>query len=189
MITLLQALLQACTVNSLLFYLQLKNILCFFFSAESWGLWQPWSVCSVSCGEGVRERVRECLLPSGVGGMQCTGMVKEQSVCSLEDCAGQSLHLLFFFFNSLCSLILILNTTSSPFIPSVACTFSIPSRCACRGRAPWWKHGCGGWHLPLPGCDSGYCCGDCVEEALPHPSVQLRPPRVHAFPWRTQALG
>lgn len=59
-----------------------------FLSAESWGPWQPWSVCSVSCGEGVRERVRECLLPSGVGGMQCTGMVKEQSLCSLEDCGG-----------------------------------------------------------------------------------------------------
>uniref|UniRef100_A0A8C2Z5Y4 Thrombospondin, type I, domain containing 1 n=1 Tax=Cyclopterus lumpus TaxID=8103 RepID=A0A8C2Z5Y4_CYCLU len=56
------------------------------FSLESWGSWLPWSVCSVSCGEGVRERVRECLLPSGVGGMQCTGMVKEQSLCSLEDC-------------------------------------------------------------------------------------------------------
>ncbi|XP_044077748.1 thrombospondin type-1 domain-containing protein 1 isoform X2 [Siniperca chuatsi] len=55
-------------------------------SAVSWGPWQSWSVCSVSCGEGVRERVRECLLPSGVGGMQCTGMVKEQSLCSLEDC-------------------------------------------------------------------------------------------------------
>ncbi|XP_041658035.1 thrombospondin type-1 domain-containing protein 1 isoform X1 [Cheilinus undulatus] len=55
--------------------------------AESWGPWQPWSLCSASCGEGVRERVRECLLPSGVGGMQCTGMVKEQSLCSLEDCA------------------------------------------------------------------------------------------------------
>ncbi|XP_054481958.1 thrombospondin type-1 domain-containing protein 1 [Anoplopoma fimbria] len=55
-------------------------------SAESWGPWLPWSACSVSCGEGVRERVRECLLPSGVGGMQCTGMVKEQSLCSLEDC-------------------------------------------------------------------------------------------------------
>ncbi|XP_028323230.1 thrombospondin type-1 domain-containing protein 1 [Gouania willdenowi] len=56
-------------------------------SAESWGSWQPWSVCSVSCGEGVRERGRECLLPSGAEGMQCTGMVKEQSLCSLEDCA------------------------------------------------------------------------------------------------------
>lgn len=55
-------------------------------SAESWGPWQRWSVCSVSCGEGVRERVRSCLLPSGVGGVKCTGMVKEQSLCSLEDC-------------------------------------------------------------------------------------------------------
>ncbi|MEQ2193815.1 hypothetical protein XENOCAPTIV_014959 [Xenoophorus captivus] len=55
-------------------------------STESWGPWQPWSVCSVSCGEGVRERVRECLLPSSVQGMQCTGMMKEQSLCSLEDC-------------------------------------------------------------------------------------------------------
>ncbi|XP_037324270.2 thrombospondin type-1 domain-containing protein 1 [Pungitius pungitius] len=55
-------------------------------SAESWGPWLPWSGCSVGCGEGVRERVRECLLPSGVEGMQCTGMVKEQSLCSLEDC-------------------------------------------------------------------------------------------------------
>lgn len=60
----------------------------FLFFAELWGPWQPWSLCSVSCGEGVRERVRECLLLSGVGGMPCTGIVKEQSICSLEDCAG-----------------------------------------------------------------------------------------------------
>uniref|UniRef100_A0A1A8RF73 Thrombospondin, type I, domain containing 1 n=1 Tax=Nothobranchius rachovii TaxID=451742 RepID=A0A1A8RF73_9TELE len=55
-------------------------------SAESWGPWERWSVCSVSCGEGVRERARKCLLPSGERGMQCTGMVKEQSQCSLEGC-------------------------------------------------------------------------------------------------------
>ncbi|XP_066507492.1 thrombospondin type-1 domain-containing protein 1 [Hoplias malabaricus] len=54
-------------------------------AVEMWGPWMTWSGCSVTCGEGVRERVRECLLPSG-GGMQCTGMVKEQSLCSLEDC-------------------------------------------------------------------------------------------------------
>ncbi|XP_061607773.1 thrombospondin type-1 domain-containing protein 1 [Phyllopteryx taeniolatus] len=56
-------------------------------SEESWGPWKQWSVCSVSCGEGVRERVRECLLPSGVDGKQCTGIEKKQSFCSLEDCA------------------------------------------------------------------------------------------------------
>ncbi|KAK2828669.1 hypothetical protein Q5P01_019703 [Channa striata] len=55
-------------------------------SADSWGPWLPWSVCSVSCGEGVRERMRECLLPSGGGGIHCTGIAKEQSLCSLEDC-------------------------------------------------------------------------------------------------------
>ncbi|XP_056141126.1 thrombospondin type-1 domain-containing protein 1 isoform X2 [Lampris incognitus] len=63
-----------------------QNCLVVHRSAESWGPWLPWSVCSVSCGEGVRERFRECLLPSGVEGLQCTGMVKEQSLCSLEDC-------------------------------------------------------------------------------------------------------
>ncbi|XP_026797846.3 thrombospondin type-1 domain-containing protein 1 isoform X2 [Pangasianodon hypophthalmus] len=54
-------------------------------NAEMWGPWQTWSGCSVTCGEGVRERLRECLLPPA-GGMQCTGMVREQSLCSLEDC-------------------------------------------------------------------------------------------------------
>ncbi|KAM9788482.1 thrombospondin type-1 domain-containing protein 1 [Neosynchiropus ocellatus] len=57
-------------------------------SADSWGPWQQWSACSATCGAGVRERVRKCLLPSSAGGMQCTGMVQEQSLCSLENCAG-----------------------------------------------------------------------------------------------------
>ncbi|XP_051539589.1 thrombospondin type-1 domain-containing protein 1-like isoform X2 [Myxocyprinus asiaticus] len=57
-------------------------------NSRMWGPWQPWSGCSVTCGEGVRERERECLLPSG-GGIQCTGMVREQSHCSLEDCTGE----------------------------------------------------------------------------------------------------
>uniref|UniRef100_A0A8C4H4X2 Thrombospondin, type I, domain containing 1 n=1 Tax=Dicentrarchus labrax TaxID=13489 RepID=A0A8C4H4X2_DICLA len=98
-------------------------------SAESWGPWQPWSVCSVSCGEGVRERVRECMLPSGVGGKQCTGMVKEQSLCSLEDCVSKSppffslfsvpLFLLNFTFNIILSLFSSVLAAPSPSLPPV----------------------------------------------------------------------
>ncbi|XP_061290402.1 thrombospondin type-1 domain-containing protein 1 [Bos javanicus] len=55
-------------------------------SIETWGLWQPWSQCSASCGDGVRERRRVCLTssPSRPG---CPGMSSETSPCSLEDCA------------------------------------------------------------------------------------------------------
>lgn len=52
---------------------------------ETWSLWQPWSPCSVTCGDGVRERFRECLTssPAKPG---CAGSPKETSSCSLEDC-------------------------------------------------------------------------------------------------------
>ncbi|NXS59240.1 THSD1 protein, partial [Brachypteracias leptosomus] len=54
-------------------------------SMETWSLWQPWSPCSVTCGDGVRERFRECLtsLPAKPG---CAGSPLETSLCSLEDC-------------------------------------------------------------------------------------------------------
>ncbi|KAM5310789.1 thrombospondin type-1 domain-containing protein 1 isoform 1-T2 [Glossophaga mutica] len=53
---------------------------------ETWGLWQPWSRCSATCGDGVRERRRLCLtsLPSQPG---CPGVSSETSRCSLEECA------------------------------------------------------------------------------------------------------
>lgn len=56
--------------------------------AETWGLWQPWSQCSATCGDGVRERRRVCLtsFPSRPG---CPGMSSETSLCSLEECAGR----------------------------------------------------------------------------------------------------
>nr|XP_035153162.2 thrombospondin type-1 domain-containing protein 1 [Callithrix jacchus] len=55
-------------------------------SIETWGLWQPWSQCSTTCGDGVRERRRECLtsFPTRPG---CPGMPLETSLCSLEECA------------------------------------------------------------------------------------------------------
>ncbi|XP_004680287.1 PREDICTED: thrombospondin type-1 domain-containing protein 1 [Condylura cristata] len=53
---------------------------------ETWGLWQPWSQCSTTCGDGIRERHRVCLtsFPSRPG---CPGIASETSQCSLEECA------------------------------------------------------------------------------------------------------
>ncbi|XP_006259936.2 thrombospondin type-1 domain-containing protein 1 [Alligator mississippiensis] len=53
---------------------------------ETWSMWQPWSPCSVTCGDGMRERHRECLssLPAEPG---CAGSPKEASLCSLEECS------------------------------------------------------------------------------------------------------
>ncbi|XP_004433748.1 PREDICTED: thrombospondin type-1 domain-containing protein 1 isoform X1 [Ceratotherium simum simum] len=53
---------------------------------ETWGLWQPWSQCSATCGDGVRERRRVCLT-SFSSRPGCPGMSSETSPCSLEDCA------------------------------------------------------------------------------------------------------
>ncbi|KAM9037774.1 thrombospondin type-1 domain-containing protein 1 isoform X2 [Sarcophilus harrisii] len=52
---------------------------------ETWSLWQAWNPCSVTCGDGVRDRQRICLtsFPSKPG---CVGTSIETSLCSLEEC-------------------------------------------------------------------------------------------------------
>ncbi|XP_026524380.1 thrombospondin type-1 domain-containing protein 1 [Notechis scutatus] len=53
----------------------------------SWSTWQAWSSCSATCGGGIRERFRECLMPFPVHMMQgCPGRQQETSPCSLEEC-------------------------------------------------------------------------------------------------------
>uniref|UniRef100_A0A1W7RCM2 Thrombospondin, type I, domain containing 1 n=1 Tax=Agkistrodon contortrix contortrix TaxID=8713 RepID=A0A1W7RCM2_AGKCO len=53
----------------------------------SWSTWQAWSSCSATCGGGIRERYRECLMPSPVHMMHgCSGRQQETSPCSLEEC-------------------------------------------------------------------------------------------------------
>ncbi|XP_068123213.1 thrombospondin type-1 domain-containing protein 1-like [Hyperolius riggenbachi] len=53
---------------------------------ETWSLWQPWSSCSTTCGDGHRERYRTCLSSSSFRPL-CNGAAKETSPCSLEDCS------------------------------------------------------------------------------------------------------
>ncbi|CAH2253813.1 thrombospondin type-1 domain-containing 1 [Pelobates cultripes] len=53
---------------------------------ETWSLWQSWSPCSTTCGDGQRQRHRECLSTSLLN-PSCNGSPKEISICSLEDCS------------------------------------------------------------------------------------------------------
>ncbi|XP_065656244.1 SCO-spondin-like [Hydra vulgaris] len=49
--------------------------------------WSPYSDCSVSCGQGIKKRVRTCTnpVPSG-GGKDCVGDLSETGVCYFENC-------------------------------------------------------------------------------------------------------
>ena len=49
----------------------------------SWSFWSDWSSCSVSCGQGVRERYRLCTNPEpAFGGSPCAGSDTEILPCS-----------------------------------------------------------------------------------------------------------
>ncbi|XP_015916972.2 properdin isoform X1 [Parasteatoda tepidariorum] len=53
-----------------------------------WGQWTPWTVCSVSCGEGNRHRYRVCDSPHPASeGNVCQGSAQESQACfALKDC-------------------------------------------------------------------------------------------------------
>ncbi|KAJ7341512.1 hypothetical protein JRQ81_005699 [Phrynocephalus forsythii] len=57
-------------------------------NVESWSPWQAWSSCSVTCGDGIRQRHRDCLPSVPVLAQQeCVGRLRETSLCSLEECS------------------------------------------------------------------------------------------------------
>ncbi|XP_063394253.1 uncharacterized protein LOC134679285 [Cydia fagiglandana] len=56
-----------------------------------WGEWQSWTLCSETCGPGVRRRRRICEEKSrpqiaGTWGTQCQGQYEELQVCNNEKC-------------------------------------------------------------------------------------------------------
>uniref|UniRef100_A0A3P8YNS2 Thrombospondin 2b n=1 Tax=Esox lucius TaxID=8010 RepID=A0A3P8YNS2_ESOLU len=54
---------------------------------RGWGLWSPWSACSVSCGAGVMSRVRLCDNPHPqYGGLGCHGNTTETHPCDSSPC-------------------------------------------------------------------------------------------------------
>lgn len=58
----------------------------------SWGAWDNWSVCTRSCGGGIRKRTRTCSNPAPKhGGRTCPGPKEQIQSCNMKQCpvAGQ----------------------------------------------------------------------------------------------------
>ena len=60
-----------------------------FLVDGAWSHWKGWTACSVTCGGGMRERVRNCDNPKPLhGGMKCKGDGTETEQCNQMPCPG-----------------------------------------------------------------------------------------------------
>ena len=53
-----------------------------------WATWGQWGACSATCGDGTRQRTRECTDPSSTGaGVNCSpGSASENEDCNDAIC-------------------------------------------------------------------------------------------------------
>ena len=55
-----------------------------------WTSWGDWSVCSQSCGNGLKTRTRTCSdPPPQYGGAPCQGKSDEEEECKVNVCPGK----------------------------------------------------------------------------------------------------
>ncbi|CAJ0590033.1 unnamed protein product [Cylicocyclus nassatus] len=54
-----------------------------FLKPAEWGIWGPWTSCSVTCGGGLRTRVRGCY----GGNRLCTGSSLQTQYCNSQQCS------------------------------------------------------------------------------------------------------
>ena len=55
-----------------------------------WAGFGEWSVCSATCGRGIRTRIRSCNSPApDHGGADCEGENQETQDCTIQDCSGK----------------------------------------------------------------------------------------------------
>jgi hypothetical protein len=55
---------------------------------DSYTAWSPWTKCSVSCGQGLRQRYRWCN-PKSVPLPPCNGEVRQIQFCNVYVCPSQ----------------------------------------------------------------------------------------------------
>ena len=67
-----------CSIDLLIFKLCLDG---------NWGSWNSWTMCTVSCGGGVRNRTRNCDNPVlSDAGKDCMNNDSEQGACYTQNC-------------------------------------------------------------------------------------------------------
>ena len=52
----------------------------------TWGSWNAYSACSVTCGEGFKNRKRQIAVASACGGLECEETSTENTTCNLTPC-------------------------------------------------------------------------------------------------------
>lgn len=57
-----------------------------------WEDWSGWEHCNVTCGGGIRQRNRTCVMPL-YGGANCTGDHMDYEECNTLECPGQDQHI------------------------------------------------------------------------------------------------
>ena len=69
-----------------------------FLANGSWGEWDSYGTCSVTCGDGTKSRARSCSNPTPFGdGSDCSGSSSQSSSCNNEACPGKDeIHLVGF---------------------------------------------------------------------------------------------
>ena len=69
----------------LLFFNDNKHLVNFL----GWCQWEPFGMCSTTCGPGIQDWTRRCECPPpGPGGMQCPGMPTKTEECKNLPCGG-----------------------------------------------------------------------------------------------------
>ena len=74
----------------LLLFCSKSALICFLIVDGNWNSWGEWGDCSVTCGDGVKTRIRTCTNPPPAdGGKECVGdSSSETSACSKTNCPG-----------------------------------------------------------------------------------------------------